>query len=115
MSASSLAYGVVQVVGRYKIHLCTSTTGPSTEPLSVIKATKFYGSESGRTLYKNRFNDTADKDCYCIHWVMIIRAHYDVMVIAAEEEEHVTGQNFEADNLPHVLKIEHELNRGFLL
>jgi len=69
-------------------------------------ATKFYGSESGRTLYKNRFNDTADKDCYCIHWVMI-RAHYDVMVIAAEEEEHVTGQNFKADNLPHVLKIEH--------
>lgn len=38
---------------------------------------------------------------------MIIRAHYDVMVIVAEEEEHVTGQNFEADNLPRVLKIEY--------
>ena len=86
MSASSFAYGVLQVVGRYKIRLCTSTTGPSTKPLSVIKATNFYGSESERTLYKNRFNDTADEDCYCIHWVMIIRAHYDVVVIVAEEE-----------------------------
>ena len=47
MSASSLACGVLQVVGRYKIHLCTSATGPSTKPLSVIKATRYYSGENG--------------------------------------------------------------------
>ena len=28
---------------------------------------------------------------------------------------YITGQNFEADNLPRVLKIENELNRSFVL
>ena len=40
------------------------------------------------------------------------RVHDDIIIIAAEEEEHVTVKN--KQNLPCVLKIE-EINSGFVL